>query len=145
QSQVSKSKANIEQVKLALQRYVASTGRMPCPAAVNLPQTSPNFGREQTPAANVNPCNGAGVTQIGAATAGTRVYRGLVPWVTLGLAEDHAMDGFDQYLSYYVSGAGVYSYGAGTLLSTANPNLTAAINGAIIVNNGAGVNLTPAG
>ncbi|MDK2127253.1 hypothetical protein, partial [Parachitinimonas caeni] len=42
-------------------------------------------------------------------------------------------------------GAGVYSYGAGTLLSTANPNLTAAINGAIIVNNGAGVNLTPAG
>ncbi|MDK2127205.1 hypothetical protein, partial [Parachitinimonas caeni] len=42
QSQVSKSKANIEQVKLALQRYVASTGRMPCPAAVNLPQTSPN-------------------------------------------------------------------------------------------------------
>ncbi|PHV10188.1 hypothetical protein CSQ89_17580 [Chitinimonas sp. BJB300] len=133
QSRVDATKGNQELIKQALQRYAAANGRLPCPAPVNLASTAANFGaasREPPVDAGVT-CNLGGVTNI----AGNTVYRGLVPWATLGIPESQALDGFDGYYTYYVSRAAIRNPSA---LLTPAQRLSpgSSINGPIIVNNG---------
>lgn len=134
QSKIDASKTNMEAIKQALQRYVAQTGRMPCPAAVNLPPTAPAFGTERVPVANNNPCAGAGVTTIGAPPL--RSYRGLVPWRTLGLPESTALDGYDRYITYYVSATGLFNSATGLLVNNPASPTTSGITGSLTVTNG---------
>lgn len=65
-------------IDTALANYVALNRRLPCPANGTLPSANVNAGREILTGGGL--CNPA--TQI----------NGVVPWVTLGLSEDDAMD-----------------------------------------------------
>lgn len=88
------TRQNMESIKLAVQAYVARTGRMPCPAVEVLTPADALFGVE---APNGGTCT---ATQALDAVA----FRGTVPWKTLGMTTDNAYDGWGNQITYVVSG-----------------------------------------
>ena len=77
-------------VDAALVQFVMQQRRMPCPADGSIASGLPNAGAEGWAA--------------GACTTATQV-NGVVPWVTLGLTENDAMDGWDRRFTYRVQPA----------------------------------------
>jgi len=80
----------IAAVDAAIVQYVQKNRRLPCPSDGSIASGMPNAGVE-APAGGA-PCTGAQVN-------------GVVPWVTLGLSEADATDGWDRRLTYRVGGA----------------------------------------
>ena len=79
--------ARLAGIDAALVNYVAQQGRLPCPAN----------GALATGVA------GAGVEDIAVATGictAVGMLNGVVPWVTLGLPEGEALDGWDNRITY---------------------------------------------
>jgi prepilin-type N-terminal cleavage/methylation domain-containing protein len=72
-------------VDVALAQFVALQKRLPCPADGQLPSSNGGAGLEAPPDA-ANGC--------------TSQVRGVVPWRTLGLAEQDVTDGWDRRLTY---------------------------------------------
>jgi prepilin-type N-terminal cleavage/methylation domain-containing protein len=93
------TRQHMEEVKLALQRFIASNGRVPCPAVETLPPTDNLFGLE---AATPGTCTGT--VDLPGGTFGAYVVdaakRGVVPWKSLGLTLDAASDGWGNQLTY---------------------------------------------
>lgn len=84
------SLARIAGLDVALANYVAVQGRLPCPADGALPPGDANLGLERRAA--------DGTCLV---VAGTPIMnRGVVPWVTLGLTENEALDGWNTRISY---------------------------------------------
>jgi len=79
-------------VKTALITFLATNNRFPCPAVENLPDTNANYGVE---AATPGTCTGT--------TDLTGARRGVVPWVSLGLADSAALDGWSRRFTYVVT------------------------------------------
>ena len=77
------SLARVAGLDVALANYVAVQGRLPCPADGSL-------------------ATGVALAGVEARTAGvcTAMDTGVVPWVTLGLTESEALDGWNTRLSY---------------------------------------------
>jgi prepilin-type N-terminal cleavage/methylation domain-containing protein len=71
-------------VDLAIAQFVAVQKRMPCPADGTLASTANNAGVEVAP--DVNGCSSQ--------------TNGVVPWVTLGLTETDATDGWNHRFTY---------------------------------------------
>lgn len=92
---ISATKQRLDAVKEALVTFIANNNRLPCPANPVLPSSNANYGRE---AATPGTCTGAVIIGGGAAANA----RGIVPWVTLGLPDDGALDGWDRRFSYQV-------------------------------------------
>ena len=87
------SLARVAGLDVALANYVAVQGRLPCPADGALPPGDANLGLERRAADGT--CiviAGPPVTPI--------MNRGVVPWVTLGLTETEALDGWNTRISY---------------------------------------------
>jgi prepilin-type N-terminal cleavage/methylation domain-containing protein len=80
----------IAAIDAALVQFVMQQRRLPCPADGTIATGLPNAGVEGWAA--------------GACTTPTQV-NGVVPWITLGLAEVDATDGWDRRLTYRVSPA----------------------------------------
>ena len=87
------SLARVAGLDVALANYVAVQGRLPCPADGALPPGDANLGLERREADGT--ClvvAGPPITPI--------MNRGVVPWVTLGLTETEALDGWNTHISY---------------------------------------------
>lgn len=78
----------MERVLNALSSYALRTNTLPCPARSNEDPASNNFG-----AATTISCP-SGATSI----------QGIIPFKTIGLAQDDAVDGFGRYFTYIVNG-----------------------------------------
>ena len=98
-SQISATKGGEQAIKTAIINYVLRNNRLPCPASAALTPAQANYGREARIAAG---CNGANLTAIPNAAAATS-FRGVVPWLTLGLSDEAGADGFNRRYSYTVT------------------------------------------
>lgn len=87
------TRQNIDTVKLALQAFIARTNRLPCPAVEALPPGNANYGIE---AATPGTC--AGTQAIG-----TVAFRGVVPWKSLGMTTENAVDAWGNQITYVVT------------------------------------------
>lgn len=136
-ARVSATQTKQEAIKQALINFVARNSRLPCPAVATAAQGAATYGVEAN-ASGAPACNGT--TVIG---AGANVnVRGVVPWVTLGLSDDAALDGYNRRFTYQVrrSQADANAMTASTI-STLTGNITVrnAAAGAIINTNNAAV------
>jgi prepilin-type N-terminal cleavage/methylation domain-containing protein len=84
-----------EQIRDALVAYLRNNGRLPCPEVTAF-QVSPPIGVES----RQNQPNG-----VPDPTSSCQSYWGTVPYVTLGLSRDVALDGYDNFFTYFVSSA----------------------------------------
>lgn len=88
---------NAEIIKTALQNFISRYGRLPCPAIVANTPAAATFGVE---ALTPGTCTGT-IIDLGTGTAAS----GVVPWKTLGLAFDSALDGWGNQYTYVVTRA----------------------------------------
>ena len=84
------SLARVAGLDAALANFVAVQGRLPCPADGALPPGDANLGLERRAA------DGTCLVVAGIPI----MNRGVVPWVTLGLTEAEALDGWNTRISY---------------------------------------------
>jgi len=73
------TQASLSDIREALLGFVVAKGRLPCPAAANLPASDSNAGKEDCSAGHVN---------------------GVVPWSDLGVPQ---LDGWNQRFTYRVT------------------------------------------
>lgn len=136
-AKVSATQTKQEAIKQALINFIARNSRLPCPAVATLAQGAANYGVEAN--ASANPAC-TGTTAIG---AGVNVnVRGVVPWVTLGLADDAALDGYHHRFTYQVrrSQADANAMTAVTISTlSGNIDIRDASGGALINNGNAAV------
>jgi hypothetical protein len=92
------SRVKQDAIRTALTNFISRNSRLPCPADPALAPGAANYGQE---AATPGTCTG--IISVGAAPA--TVVTGLVPWVSLGLSEDGASDGYYNHFSYQVVAA----------------------------------------
>lgn len=85
--QIKETRAKLAAIDAALVRFVMLNERLPCPADGALPETDPNVGRELV-----------GTTVHGCAAA--VVSRAVVPWRTLGLSMQDALDAWGMQITY---------------------------------------------
>lgn len=84
--QIDETRAKLQAIEAALTRYVMVNNRLPCPADGALDEGNANAGQEQ-------------VGGIGNCTVANR---GVVPWRTLGLSANDAVDAWNMRLTYRV-------------------------------------------
>jgi len=79
--------AGLAKLAEAIEQFVASTGRLPCPADPALPETNAAWGDEAVPTPNEGACS---------------FPAGAVPWRTIGARRDDAVDSWGWKVSYRV-------------------------------------------
>ena len=79
-------------IKIALVTFLATRNRLPCPAVEGLNSTNAAYGIEAP-----NPGTCTGTTNL------TGASRGVVPWVSLGLADTAVLDGWNRRFTYVVT------------------------------------------
>jgi len=125
-SRYSATKTKQEAIKTALINFIARNNRLPCPAVPTAAQGAAAYGVE---AATPGTCTGA--TVIGAGV--TSNSRGVVPWVTLGLPDDAALDGFNRRVTYQVLRTQTNT--TATTIPSLNGNITIrSSSGGVIIN-----------
>ncbi|WP_434513804.1 type II secretion system protein [Dechloromonas sp. ARDL1] len=92
---LSTTRKNHEIIQQALTNFISRNGRLPCPAVRTLAPGSVGYGVE---ASNPGVCTGA--ASVG--TSPAVVVTGIVPFVSLGLNEDIASDGYFNRYTYQV-------------------------------------------
>ena len=96
----------MNKIQLALEAYIHTNKKLPCPASLTDIPTSPTYGVAQTN--NLNLCNSSagtlGYAPSSNTTADTMRY-GAVPVRTLGLSIEYLGDGFGNKFSYIVPAA----------------------------------------
>ena len=93
QQRINTTKSNADVVKTALINYMSRNNRLPCPAIAGLAPGAAGYGQE---AATPGACTGT--TIIGVAP--NIAARGIVPWLSLGMASDAASDGYNNRMTY---------------------------------------------
>ena len=96
QQRINTTQSNADAVKSALINYIARNNRLPCPAIAGLAPGAAGYGQE---AATPGVCTGT--TIIGVAP--NIAARGIVPWLSLGMASDAASDGYNNRMTYQVT------------------------------------------
>lgn len=114
-SRILTTKDKEKAIETALISFVARNNRLPCPAEPTLSSTSPNYGVE---AATPGTCSSV-------PSSGT-IAVGVIPWVTIGVTEDGATDGYYNHFTYAVS----------TPATNLNSNTIAGLEGSIGVHSG---------
>lgn len=133
---LSTTRKNQEIIQQALTNFIARNGRLPCPAVRGLAPGSAGYGVEDgTPGA----CSGSASSGAGLAIVAT----GIVPFVSLGLNDDTASDGYLNRFSYQV----VTSATSPTATGPGGVQMPAGMRGYITVHSGSPVaaGLAPAG
>lgn len=95
-SRISDTKNRQENVKTALLNFIARNNRLPCPAVPTLNIGAVGYGVE---ALTPGTCDAAPASGVAAA----RVVSGVLPWVSLGLADESASDAYYNRFTYTVS------------------------------------------
>ena len=101
-------------IQVQLQSYVARTGRLPCPADPGAGSGSATFGLEA-------PTPG---TCTGATALGTTGFFGTLPWKTIAIGTDVAVDGWQNQFSYAVTGTATVGNLSSLTLSSLSGSLT---------------------
>ncbi|MDE3010449.1 MAG: type II secretion system protein, partial [Pseudomonadota bacterium] len=159
-ARISLTRAHQDAIRAALITYVGRNGYLPCPADGYLAATSSLYGHEARGAAVTgtpvlppplctqlstkaapNPVTSKlyDTASFNAAIPSVTIYRGVLPWLDLGLPEDVVNDGWNQRISYVVSSLGVSGYATREAIS--------GMLGGLVMCNGTGsgsVLLTPA-
>lgn len=94
-SRISTTKQKQEAIKFALINYIARNNRLPCPAVAGLAPGAVGYGIED------NPVLGCVNTNINVANP-VAVATGIVPWISLGLTDEVATDGYYHRYTYQV-------------------------------------------
>ena len=89
------TKSKLEAGKTALVSFLIRNNRLPCPAVPTLTSAVAAYGQE---AATPGTCTAAVVLGAGVNT----VVRGVLPWKSLGIADEAALDAFGRRLTYQV-------------------------------------------
>lgn len=124
QSRLGAARDGEKALKASLKAFISRTGRLPCPAVGAQDSANPNFGLEAAPTTGSYGANACpGTNAIGDCTAPeeclqTRSFRGIVPWRTLGIAQDAAVDPWLRFYTYQVSVSGIVNpFDAGKVVS----------------------------
>lgn len=113
QARSSATREKAKTLKAALKAFVGRSGRLPCPAVGSLASTDANFGLEAPPTTGGTGAGACpGTVLIGDCTAQQSClqqgsFRGIVPWRTLGMSQDAAMDPWNRFYTYQVSVSGI--------------------------------------
>jgi hypothetical protein len=103
----------------ALRQYQAATCSLPCPADPLLATDANNYGVASTQTGTTNNCVTGGIY----ADTTKHIALGMVPWRTLGLSYDYALDAWGRDITYAVdTGATSQSAGTSTISVTDNGN-----------------------
>lgn len=94
----SETVTKLNEIDNAIINFVASNGRLPCPAAPNVAIGDANYGVESRDTSFQ--CNAASIYSSG---TGTQKYMGAIPIKTLGLSEKDGLDGWGNKIEYVVS------------------------------------------
>ena len=106
---ISSTRGKQHALKDALITFISRNQRLPCPAVETLAPGVVDYGVE----------SGGGLVACGAAPiGGGAIQRGVVPWVSLGLSDADALDGWYNRFSYFV-----------VETATANPTPAAPLSG----------------
>lgn len=95
----------LDKIENAMQAFMASYGRRPCPADPEYDVNTHNFGLEAGAIAPNTPfeCTGGlPVAPMGPDVASGNIYEGMIPTKTLGLPDDYAFDAWGRRFSYLV-------------------------------------------
>ncbi len=96
----------LDKIESAMQAYMASNGRRPCPADGQYDVNNQAFGWEAghtTPNNPIPSCEGGSpVASMGPDSGTGNVYGGTVPTKTLGLPDDYAFDAWGRRYTYVV-------------------------------------------
>ena len=97
-------------ITLALNGFLASNGRYPCPARLDDDRSNASYGLEtdctDTASVSIGQCQDGICVEESlnpALPANTRVRRGAVPFRILNIVEEDAYDGFDSKIEYAVT------------------------------------------
>ena len=126
---ISETKKKEEAIKNSLISFIEHNNRLPCPAQGNLPTTDPNYGREVK--------SGAAPFCTIPNDATNTVVTGIVPWISLGITDDTATDGYYNRFTYQVV----------LTATTATPNYTPVAGNYTIsaIQNGSSITMMLAG
>jgi prepilin-type N-terminal cleavage/methylation domain-containing protein len=116
-AKISETKQKMARVETALQAYVISNSCLPCPAVGTTASGGANAGRSQGTA--------SGFYTTGCEATGCVLLGGVVPWNTLGIAEDEASDGWGRRFTYKL-GAGITATSSMTR-TTSFPTVTTSL------------------
>ena len=91
------TKTKGEAIVTALISFVSRNHRLPCPAVANVVPADPGYGIE---APNPGSCDGT----VNFGGVPNTVFRGIVPWMSLGLSDVQGLDGYERRFTYFVRG-----------------------------------------
>ena len=114
-SKISATQSKEALIKAALINFIAVNNRLPCPAdptGASLIPPNP-LGSEALNPAYVYPA----AKQCLQTMSLGGVYAGAVPWVTLGLTQDAATDGYNQFFTYLVAVTAIQTVPAASVIS----------------------------
>jgi len=94
-TRIEKTKQKQAAIKTALINFISRNYRLPCPAVATLTSTDANYGVEAE-----NPGTCTSVSGFGSGSS--RNVRGIVPWKSLGLSDEVALDGYNRRFTYQV-------------------------------------------
>ncbi len=132
QQEYAVSTGNIATIKTALQKYVLNTGTYPAPADPGLASSNANYGKETSltlaalllvacaPDKTVV-CKATGYRNTDGTGGNDPVLIGDLPFATIGLPKNYAVDGYGRKFTYAVSGnltdkyAGAFGDGNGVI------------------------------
>ena len=96
QQRINTTKSNADSIKTTLLNFISRNNRLPCPAIAGLAPGAAGYGQEAA-----TPGVWTGTTIIGVAP--NIAARGIVPWLSLGMASDAASDGYNNRMTYQVT------------------------------------------
>ncbi|OIQ89148.1 hypothetical protein GALL_289690 [mine drainage metagenome] len=104
-NRITQTSQNMDQVESALQLFAIRNQRLPCPADGSLTAGNALYGVEQPSGGTATACT------VAAANA-------VIPWVTLGLAENLSLDGWNRRFSYMAANSQTGGTAADSLVYT---------------------------
>lgn len=130
-------------IKEALINYLRNNQRLPCPdSKLGWGNDGAAFAINSPPDGFENRAVATGATTAPDTTVGCDARSGVLPWVTLGLPRDSAIDGFGNFFTYTVS-ADTSSPDDWNETATFNPGVPAGIKVFSRINNAAALSATP--
>ena len=108
ENQQAVTKRHLHVIEQAMLRYLYVNQRLPCPAPQdNVQSQNVNYGKELYTASSLNNNNTECKTNnsYDVATVGsTKIFRGFVPAITLGIDPKYMLDGWNRYITYVIQG-----------------------------------------
>lgn len=123
-TRINATRTRQDAIRTALTTFIAQHGYLPCPADGWILPGDAHYGREARstvtalPAGTCDlllatthtPPSSVAYATTSAAVPAVTVFRGVLPWLDLGLPEDSANDAWNQRISYVVSDLGVTGF-----------------------------------